>query len=79
VDVGDESQSVVKHMVVIELGRFLNALLEWNARLLGYNTSSQTISDHDYGRDIAYTQHRLKCCPSRGFRRSIPHVCAHRV
>lgn len=54
----------VKHVLVLEFGNFADQLLEWNARLMGYNTSNQN-----------YTMDRL----SRGRRkRSIPHVCGER-
>jgi hypothetical protein len=71
----------VTFMAEIEFGRFTDALLEWNARLLGYNTSTTTVADFDYGRELkkanrTYTQHRTDCCPRRRFCRSLAQTCS---
>jgi hypothetical protein len=59
----------VESVLAMEFGRLGDSLVEWNARLIGFNTT-----DTDY-----LIEERLECCPRQGFQRSIAQLCGARV
>jgi hypothetical protein len=63
-----DAGSGVEHLLLLEFGDFADSLMEWNARLMGFNTSSAN-----------YTMEALSCCPGRGFKQSIAQLCSTRV
>jgi hypothetical protein len=64
----DAAAGGVKHLLLLEFGDFADSLMEWNARLMGYDTSV-----------ASYKMETLSCCPRRGYTQSIAQVCSARV
>jgi hypothetical protein len=62
------AESGVEHLLLLEFGDFADSLMEWNARLMGFDTSVAN-----------YTMETLSCCPRKGFKKSIAQVCSTRV
>ena len=60
--------SGVEHLLLLEFGDFADSLMEWNARLMGFDTSVAN-----------YTMEALSCCPGRGYKHSIAQLCSTRV
>jgi hypothetical protein len=58
----------VKHLLLLEFGDFADSLMEWNARLLGFDTSVAN-----------YTMEALSCCPRLKIKQSIAQLCSIRV
>lgn len=64
--------SGVRAVVVLEQGEWLDGLYEWNARILGYNTSLG-VDDWLFGHRLA------KYRPTSDLTRKIAHHCSERV
>jgi hypothetical protein len=62
------AESGVEHLLLLEFGDFADSLMEWNAGLMGFDTSVAN-----------YTMETLSCCPRKGFTQSIAQVCSTRV
>jgi hypothetical protein len=60
--------SGVEHLLLLDFGDFADSLMEWNARLMGFDTSVAN-----------YTMETLSCCPRKGIKKSIAQVCSTRV
>jgi hypothetical protein len=59
----------VNHVLFLDLPSLQDLLLEWNARLIGFNTS-----------DSSYLQEHLAgCCPAMGYKRAIASICSEKV
>ena len=61
----------IRHVSLMEFGRFADELMEWNANILGMNTTSVPESE--------WKMKPLRCCPHKGYRRHIAHVCGEPV
>jgi hypothetical protein len=67
-EMSGEAGSGVEHLLLLEFGDFVDSLMEWNARLMGFDTSVAN-----------YTMEALSCCPGRGYKQSIAQLCSTRV
>jgi hypothetical protein len=65
---GGARSSGVKHLLLLEFGDFADSLMEWNARLMGFDTSVAN-----------YTMETLAAPRRGGFTKSIAQVCSTRV
>jgi hypothetical protein len=59
----------VKHVLFLDFGTLADALLEWHARLIGYDTSNTSYLMDNMG----------GCCPGKGFVKSIAQLCGEKV
>jgi hypothetical protein len=62
-------QDGVESVLFLDFGRLSDSLVEWNARLIGYDTSNSSY----------LREHLSGCCPGQGRAKSIASVCSERV
>jgi hypothetical protein len=63
-----DAGSGVKHLLLLEFGDFVDSLMEWNSRLMGFDTSVTN-----------YTMERLRWSKHSRSERSIAQLCSTRV
>jgi hypothetical protein len=63
-----DAGSGVEHLLLLEFGDFVDSLMEWNARLMGFDTSVAN-----------FKMEALSCRAGSGFNQSIAQVCSTRV
>jgi hypothetical protein len=59
----------VDQVLFLDWGRLSDLLTEWNARLIGYDTSNPS----------SYLLENLACCSTNGYTRSIAQICSEKV